>query len=71
MPLVKGESDKSRSENIKREIEAGKPAKQAEAIAYSVQRKAGGKDRAYDAEASFAALHKYAEDCMNYDKRKR
>lgn len=40
MPLSEGKSDKSRSENIKREIEAGKPPKQAEAIAYSVQRKA-------------------------------
>jgi len=71
MPLVEGKSDKARSENIKREMEAGKPAKQAEAIAYSVQRKAGGKDRAYDANASIAALHKCAEDCMGYDKRKR
>jgi hypothetical protein len=71
MPLVQGESDKSRSENIKREIEAGKPAKQAAAVAYRVQRETGGRDRAYDAEASFAALHKYADDCMNYDKRKR
>lgn len=40
MPLSEGKSDKARSENIKREIEAGKPPKQAEAIAYSVQRKA-------------------------------
>jgi hypothetical protein len=40
MPLSEGKSDKARSENIKREIEAGKPPQQAEAIAYSVQRKA-------------------------------
>jgi hypothetical protein len=36
MPLVKGKSKKAISENIKREMEAGKPQKQAIAIAYSV-----------------------------------
>lgn len=40
MPLVKSASKKARSENIRREIEAGKPIKQAVAIGYSVQRKA-------------------------------
>ena len=43
MPLVKGEKAKSRKgfyTNIKREMEAGKPQKQAVAIAYSVARKA-------------------------------
>ena len=38
MPLVKGAKAKTRkgfSENVKREIEAGKPQKQAVAIAYS------------------------------------
>lgn len=47
MPLVKSSSNKARSENIKREIAAGKPPKQAEAIAYSVQREAkkGGKKK--------------------------
>jgi hypothetical protein len=38
MPLVKGAAAKSKkgfSENIKREMEAGKPQKQAVAIAYS------------------------------------
>ncbi len=38
MPLVKGAAAKSRkgfSENVKREMEAGKPQKQAVAIAYS------------------------------------
>lgn len=38
MPLKKGSSDKTRQENIKREIDAGKPIKQAVAIGYSVQR---------------------------------
>ena len=40
MPLVKSTSNKARQENIKREIAAGKPPKQATAIAYSVQRQA-------------------------------
>jgi hypothetical protein len=36
MPLVKGSSKKAISENIRREMHAGKPQKQAIAIAYSV-----------------------------------
>lgn len=43
MPLKKGKSDKTRSENIATEIAAGKPKKQAIAIGYSEQRKARGK----------------------------
>jgi hypothetical protein len=38
MPLVKGQKAKTKkgfSENVKREMEAGKPQKQAVAIAYS------------------------------------
>lgn len=38
MPLVKGNKAKTKkgfSENVKREMEAGKPQKQAVAIAYS------------------------------------
>jgi hypothetical protein len=40
MPLVKSKSKKAVGTNIKREIEAGKPQKQAVAIALSVQRRA-------------------------------
>ena len=39
MPLKKGESKKAFQENIKTEIAAGKPQKQAVAIAYSVKRR--------------------------------
>lgn len=45
MPLVKGGGKKAVSENIRREIAAGKPQKQAVAIALSVARKAGGAKR--------------------------
>lgn len=43
MPLKKSASKKAFSANVKTEMAAGKPQKQALAIAYSVQRKAGGK----------------------------
>jgi len=43
MPLVKSTSEKAFTENLKREIGAGKPQKQAVAIAYSVQREAAKK----------------------------
>jgi hypothetical protein len=43
MPLIKSKSKKAMSTNIKREMKAGKPQKQAVAIAYSVARKSGGK----------------------------
>jgi hypothetical protein len=38
MPLKKGTSKKAFQENIKTEIKAGKPIKQAVAISYSVKR---------------------------------
>ena len=40
MPLIEGKSKKAFSSNVKAEIEAGKPQKQAVAIAYSEKRQA-------------------------------
>lgn len=40
MPLKKSTSKKAFQSNVKAEIHAGKPVKQAVAIAYSVKRKA-------------------------------
>ena len=40
MPLKKGTSNKTRQENIKREIASGRDPKQAVAIGYSQQRQA-------------------------------
>ena len=42
MPLMKSTSKKAFSKNVKAEIAAGKPVKQAVAIAYAVKRDAGG-----------------------------
>lgn len=43
MPLKKSTSEKAFKENIKREMSAGKPQKQAVAIAYSTKREAAKK----------------------------
>lgn len=40
MPLIKSKSEKAFKKNIRTEIAAGKPQKQAVAIAYNVQRRA-------------------------------
>lgn len=43
MPLIKSKSKKAVSKNIKIEMNAGKPQKQAVAIALNVARKSGAK----------------------------
>ena len=43
MPLIKSTSKQAFEKNVGREIAAGKPAKQAVAIAYSEKRTAGKK----------------------------
>ena len=64
MPLIKSKSDKAFKSNIKAEVKAGKPVKQAVAIAYSTKRAAkkatGGGMTASDA-------HKYDSDIDYYD----
>ena len=45
MPLKKSPSPQAFKANLKAEIKAGRPQKQALAIAYSVQRKAKDKPR--------------------------
>mgnify|MGYP003649162093 CR=1 FL=1 len=43
MPLIKSTSKKAFSKNVKKEIAAGKPPKQAVAIAYSTKKAASSK----------------------------
>lgn len=45
MPLKKGTSNKTRNENIKKEIHSGLPIKQAVAIGYSEQRQSKKKKK--------------------------
>ena len=45
MPLVKSPSKTAFRKNVRAEVRAGKPVKQAVAIAYSVKRRAAGKKR--------------------------
>ena len=45
MPLIKNKSKKAFKKNVEAEIKAGKPPKQAVAIAYSVKRRAGKKKK--------------------------
>lgn len=40
MPLIHSKSKKAQEENIRREMHAGKPMKQAVAISYAIKRKA-------------------------------
>jgi hypothetical protein len=58
MPLIKSKSDKAFSKNISTEIKAGKPQKQAVAIAYATKRaakKSGGSAKK-SAKASYGGV---------------
>lgn len=44
MPLIKSKSERAFKENIRKEVRAGKPVKQAVAVAYAVKRKAQSKN---------------------------
>lgn len=61
MPLLKSKSKKAFSKNVGELVKSGRPMKQATAIAYSVQRKAGG-DRAYIKKAKRAIVKKSMQD---------
>lgn len=61
MPLVHGKSDKAFSENVSREMDAGKPQKQAVAIAYSVKREASHKKMGHGGEVDGCP------DCMGME----
>ena len=47
MPLVKSKSPEAFRKNVKAEVQAGKPVKQAVAIAYSVKREAEKKKKKF------------------------
>lgn len=58
MPLKKGKSKKTVSKNIKTEMAAGKPQKQAIAIALNTARKAGGKKKKFNLAKNKAAFNR-------------
>lgn len=57
MPLVKSKSKKAFKKNVEAEIKAGKPPKQAVAIAYAVKKKASKKRRNDPRTHPWRALH--------------
>lgn len=61
MPLIKSASKKAFRENVRREIEAGRPVNQAVAIAYRVQREAMKRGRRKGRSLKMH-LHKDADD---------
>lgn len=64
MPLEEGKSKAAFSHNVEAEMRAGKPQKQAVAIAYSEKRKAGGKDCAMDADSCCARINAIADQLI-------
>lgn len=54
MPLNYGKSKAARAQNVETEIAAGKPAKQAVAIAYSVQRRGAARKSSHPKQQTLA-----------------
>lgn len=75
MPLIKSKSEKAFKKNISTEVKAGRPVKQAVAIAYSVKRGAkkaeGGSLKAVDKEQNpgLAKLPTEVRNKMGYMKK--
>jgi hypothetical protein len=71
MPLIKSKSDKAFKSNIKAEVAAGKPVKQAVAIAYSTKRAAkkaiGGSMDSDDYDAPPRTRYRPAPDARSFD----
>lgn len=63
MPLIKGKSPKSFSKNVSTEMDAGKPQKQALAIAYSVKKNAQRKKMAQGGQVA-NLKENYTESCQ-------
>jgi hypothetical protein len=57
MPLIKSTTKQAFGHNIGAELKAGKPMKQAVAIAYSEKRAAGGKDTHHSGHSSKRSEH--------------
>jgi hypothetical protein len=74
MPLVKSGSKKAFSENVRREMHAGKPQKQSLAIAYSIMRKhghsmaAGGECKACGGVCEYAQHYPDGGEVSDFDK---
>jgi hypothetical protein len=70
MPLIKSKSDKAFKSNIRSEVKAGKPVKQAVAIAYktkSMAKKADGGPMDDDYDAPPRTRYRPAPDARNFD----
>lgn len=71
MPLIKSKSDKAFKSNIRSEVKAGKPVKQAVAIAYSTKRAAkkayGGSVDDDNFDAPPRTKYRPAPDARNFD----
>jgi hypothetical protein len=65
MPLIKGRSDRARSENIATELRAGKPPAQAAAIAYKTQREARANKDSDPRRMPAEDKRRHAMDCLN------